>query len=462
MKEFFSNPLKGADKEPRPPKTSLEQDLSADLMSATYECRTTEGMLICTIEVGYEVKKITSESTKESEAAGRRLRRLVLKGTKNGKLTQFDVLSLLSHMSKEKSPLGQEFTAVISSDEKALPEFYPDKNRAVIPTPNTLERLIITLHEFGHAAQQEDPFFAKRAPASINESELPPLERAARVVMGEPWFGKSLPTKTREFLKDIGTLFSKIRELRSLQVLSLGILVRPKFNSILKTVLAGSAEAIPTAGLRKALEREGFILHPKGTQGEDGIDEEMLLQLWREPTALSVLTRSYSLPTLKIMPVGKLGVVLRLPILIAPEETNQSPQTKFVDLAVTATPDTAHLFNSVAKDQEQINANERSLAKLRVLLEKSPAKVLQHVHILGEVEKITERDAWKRALIWMRELRRDYGIDLLQDNDALNNARTFANKCLSTYGATTRQLIKEYQRIPSPQRMARNPFSVKK
>ena len=99
-------------------------------------------------------------------------------------------------------------------------------------------------------------------------------------------FGKSLPTKTREFLKDIRTLFSKIQELRSLQVLSLGILVRPKFNSILKTVLAGSAEAIPTAGLRKALEREGFILHPKGTQGEDGIDEE-ISQLWRADGLLS-------------------------------------------------------------------------------------------------------------------------------------------------------------------------------
>ena len=47
--------------------------------------------------------------------------------------------------------------------KKALPEFFtPIKTELSFPTPNTLERLIITLHEFGHAANKRIHFLPKR------------------------------------------------------------------------------------------------------------------------------------------------------------------------------------------------------------------------------------------------------------------------------------------------------------
>jgi hypothetical protein len=96
-----------------------------------------------------------------------------------------------------------------------------------------------------------------------------------------------------------------------------------------------------------------------------------------------------------------------------------------------------------------------------------PPEVRERLASVGRtVREIAERDAWVRAIVWLRKLRDEEGIDLLKDSPGMGSVRALPYgsapdragirqeimTCLETYGATTPEMKRKYGKIPRVKR----------
>lgn len=176
------------------PKGDAERAPETEPLRRVFEYRDADGRWLGTAEVAFDQQEqpMPYKAAKDgAEATGRKLRSFVLRGEKDGKPTEIDMLALAV-------PAGVE---VLASDVPLANYHYENQDRkAFVPPLETPLDVGVFFHELGHAEQHQEERFEKITPL-YGESK--------------PLASGSDPVSVRSFLKLLDAVNEAVPDART-------------------------------------------------------------------------------------------------------------------------------------------------------------------------------------------------------------------------------------------------------
>lgn len=493
-------------------------------MRETYEYRDAEGKLICTAEAEYgplgpdDAKDFDANDLGTEKISGRLLKSLRLVGEKGEiDLVELAQASDIKIIVSDKRLGNYEFREKAEKPAESAGGYVEKSDRVLVPPLENLLDVGIALHELGHAAQYKDEAFSgikdlyavgKDPIGSVSLSRLDEIKAAlpetrtlAPMLAELKSLREELEGKTAE-IRDKKSEISSIESRLKKDVAKFMDRTLP-FSQELKEV---SYDSKPEA--RKALEKMGFMVSdvvavaPKKMSGggftfgkSDRKGKSELPSLNEDDLSaggLSVietaLFRSFPIEEAQIdYDPGARSLSLKLP---AP--FSYGTERKSVSLKVPYPPeDFAALQEIRNAASEKIGAVQAEISRLEEDVA-AARKGLESIDASGEFKKlakapqrILERDATRRAFLWLRKVKQVTGADIFRqvkaeaaqldilDNkkegegcegsmaveaagaeiDGLVSAKDYLATAYGTYGATLGEMRINGPDQPGPGRM---------
>jgi hypothetical protein len=225
------------------------------------------------------------------------------------------------------------------------------------------------------------------------------------------------------------------------------------------------SEGVPGALPRTiaGLERLGFIRHGPGATGDGpraSLDAGELERLAASSDFLQGLKRGLRSMGLEMVPMFGGSVLVRIPVDV-------DGVCRFVDIALAPAAVGRDMFVFFQDRARKLRTCQERLDAGALQWQEVPPEVRERLASVGRtVREIAERDAWVRAIVWLRKLRDEEGIDLLKDSPGMGSVRALPYgsapdragirqeimTCLETYGATTPEMKRKYGKIPRVKR----------